>query len=85
MLNKMLKRIPRFGRPAEARRFWEGHASTDYVGKAKRVSLPDLRMSRTAPGPLQGLFDRSEVAASERDAPYQSLVKVGLAERGDAQ
>jgi hypothetical protein len=85
MLNKMLKPIPRFGSPAEARRFWQGHASTDCVGKAKRVSLPDLRMSRTAPRPSQGLFDRSTVAAGKRDAPCQSLVKVGLAERGDAE
>jgi hypothetical protein len=53
--------------------------------KAKHLSLPELRMSRTAPRPSRGLFDRSKVAAGKRDAPCQSLVKVGLAERGDAQ
>jgi hypothetical protein len=55
------------------------------AGKAKRVSLPDLKMSRTAPRPSQGLLDRGEVTAGKREARCQSLVKVRLAERGDAE
>jgi hypothetical protein len=42
-------------------------------------------MSRTAPRPSQGLLDRGEVTAGKREAPCQSLVKVRLAERGDAE
>jgi hypothetical protein len=42
-------------------------------------------MSRTAPRPSQGLLDRGEVTAGKREARCQSLVKVRLAERGDAE
>jgi hypothetical protein len=86
-MNKKFKPIARFGSPAEECRLWESHDSTDYVerGKAKRVSLPDLKMSRTAPRPSQGLLDRGEVTAGKREARCQSLVKVRLAERGDAE
>jgi predicted DNA binding CopG/RHH family protein len=33
----------------------------------------------------QGLLDRIKVAANKRDVPYQSLIKVWLAEKVDAE
>jgi len=87
IMNKKRKPIPRLGSPAEEPRFWESRGSADYAdwGRAKRVSLPDFRMSGTAPRRSQGLFDGSQAAAGKRDAPCQALVEIGPAERDDAE
>jgi predicted DNA binding CopG/RHH family protein len=57
------------------------------ISRAKRVSLPNLKMSTTAIALRlpQGFFDRIKVAAKTRDVPYQSLIKVGLAEKVDVE
>ena len=82
---KRLKPIPRFKTEAEEREFWETHDSTDYVdwSKAQRVVLPNLKLSTTSISlrlPV-GLLDRIKVEANKRDVPYQSLIKVWLAEK----
>jgi predicted DNA binding CopG/RHH family protein len=87
-MSRKLKPIPRFRSEAEERRFWETHDSTEYVdwSKATRVRLPNLKLSTTAISlrlPL-GLLDRIKIAANKRDVPYQSLIKVWLAEKVDA-
>jgi predicted DNA binding CopG/RHH family protein len=61
------------------------HDTTEYMdwSKARRVTFPNLRPS-TATISLrlpQGLLDDLRVLANERDVPYQSLLKVYLAER----
>jgi predicted DNA binding CopG/RHH family protein len=87
-MSKKLKSIPRFRNEAEERKFWETHDSTDYVdwSKAQRVRLPNLKLSTTAISLRlpQGLLDRIKIAANRRDVPYQSLIKVWLAEKVDA-
>jgi predicted DNA binding CopG/RHH family protein len=87
MKNK-LKPIPRFANEAEERKFWETHDSTDYVdwSKAQRMRFPNLKLSTTAISLRlpQGLLDRIKVAANKRDVPYQSLIKVWLSEKVDA-
>jgi len=88
-MRKKLKSMPRFRTEAEERRFWETHDSTDYVdwSKAQRVRFPHLKLSTTAISlrlPL-GLLDRIKIAANKRDVPYQSLIKVWLAEKVDAE
>jgi predicted DNA binding CopG/RHH family protein len=54
---------------------------------AKRVQLPNLRLSTIAISLRlpQGLLDRIKIAANKRDVPYQSLIKVWLAEKVDAE
>ena len=88
-MNKKLKPIPRFGSETAERKFWETHDSTDYVdwSKARRVQFPNLKLSTTAISLRlpQGLLDRIKVAANKRDVPYQSLIKVWLAEKVDAE
>lgn len=84
-MNKTLKPIPAFADEAEERRFWETHDSTEYLdwSKAERVRFPRLKPSTTAISirlPV-GLLERIKVAASRQDVPYQSLIKVWLAER----
>jgi len=87
-MSKKLKPVPRFRNEAEERKFWETHDSTDYVdwSKAQRVRLPNLKLSTTAISLRlpQGLLDRIKIAANRRDVPYQSLIKVWLAEKVDA-
>jgi predicted DNA binding CopG/RHH family protein len=65
------------------------HDSTEYVdwSKAQRVRLPYLKMSTTSISLRlpQGLLERIKVAANKRDVPYQSLIKVWLAEKVDAE
>ena len=77
--------VPRFDTEAEERAFWEEHDTADYVdwSQAARVRLPNLKPS-TATISLrlpEGMLDELKVLANERDVPYQSLLKVFLAER----
>jgi predicted DNA binding CopG/RHH family protein len=88
-MSRKLKPIPRFRSEAEERKFWETHDSTEYVAwsNAQRVQFPNLKLSTTAISLRlpQGLLDRIKVAANKRDVPYQSLIKVWLSEKVDAE
>jgi predicted DNA binding CopG/RHH family protein len=82
---KKLKPIPRFRNEAEERKFWETHDSTDYVdwSAAQRVRFPNLKPSTKSISlrlPLS-LLEQIKVEANKRDVPYQSLIKVWLAEK----
>jgi predicted DNA binding CopG/RHH family protein len=82
---KKFKAIPTFKSDEEAGEFWMTHDTTDYLdwSKARRVMFPDLRPS-TATISLrlpQSLLNELRALANERDVPYQSLLKVFLAER----
>jgi predicted DNA binding CopG/RHH family protein len=84
-MNKTLKAVPEFANEADERRFWETHDSADYVdwSKAERVRFPNLKPSSTSISlrlPLP-LLERIKIAANKRDVPYQSLIKMWLAER----
>ena len=77
--------VPRFRSEAEERAFWQEHDSADFVdwSEAERVRLPDLKPS-TATISLrlpEGMLEELKVLANQRDVPYQSLLKVFLAER----
>jgi predicted DNA binding CopG/RHH family protein len=87
-MKKKVKPIPRFESEAEEREFWETHDSTDYVdwSKAQRLRFPNLKPSTSSISlrlPLS-LLERIKIAANKRDVPYQSLIKVWLAEKVDA-
>ena len=80
-----LKSIPVFKSEAEERKFWETHDSTDYLdwSEAERVRFATLKPSTTAISirlPL-GLLEQIKIAANKRDVPYQSLIKMWLAEK----
>lgn len=82
---RKLKPIPAFTNEAEERAFWEEQDSTDYVdwSKVERVRFANLKPStKSISLRLFGsLLDEIKIAADKRDVPYQSLVKVWLAER----
>jgi predicted DNA binding CopG/RHH family protein len=86
-MRKRAEPVPAFETEAEERRFWESHDSTDRVdwSSAERVRLANLRPS-TASISLRmpvSLLERIKLAAHKRDVPYQSLIKIWLAEKLD--
>jgi predicted DNA binding CopG/RHH family protein len=88
-MSKKLKPIPHFRSEAAERKFWETHDSTDYVdwSKGKRMRFPNLKLSTQSISLRlpQSLLERIKVAANKRDVPYQSLIKVWLTEKVDAE
>jgi predicted DNA binding CopG/RHH family protein len=81
----MRKKLPKFSSEAEEREFWAKEDSTEYVdwARAKRAVLPRLKPSlKTISLRLPGsLLSELKVLANKRDVPYQSLLKIFLAER----
>ncbi len=79
------KMLPDFASEAEESLFWQEHDSTDYVdwSLAKPLVFPELKptlksISIRLPQPM---IDRLRAMANERDVPYQSLIKMILADR----
>jgi predicted DNA binding CopG/RHH family protein len=77
--------VPRFASEADERAFWQEQDTADHVdwSRAERVRLPNLKPS-TATISLrlpEGMLEELKVLANQRDVPYQSLLKVFLAER----
>lgn len=82
---KPRKLIPTFRSEDEERAFWATADTSEYFDypQATRATFPNLKPS-TATISLrlpQGLLDELKVLANQRDVPYQSLLKVYLAER----
>ncbi len=85
----MKKAIPEFKSEAEEFEFWsstgKGADSTEYLDwlQAKRAKFPNLRPSlRTISVRLPvAMIEDLKILANQRDVPYQSLLKVFLAER----
>ena len=80
---------PAFASEAEERAYWERTDSADSVdwGKAQRVRLAALEPSKQTISlrlPLS-LLERIKIAAHQRDVPYQSLIKIWLAEKLEIQ
>lgn len=81
----MKKKIPDFRSEDEEFEFWSKTDSTEYLdwSKAKRVKLPNLKPTlRTISIRLPvSMVEDLKILANQRDVPYQSLMKVFLAER----
>jgi predicted DNA binding CopG/RHH family protein len=80
-----MKRKRRFKTEDEERAYWAVHDSTKEIdwSKAKRVTLPKLRPSvKTISLRLpDSMLEELRLLANKHDVPYQSLIKVFLAER----
>jgi predicted DNA binding CopG/RHH family protein len=79
------KKIPDFKTEDAERRFWATADSTEYLDwpAGKRTKLPALKPSlRTISLRLPvSMIEDLKILANRRDVPYQSLLKVFLAER----
>ena len=80
-----MKKIPEFKNEDAERKFWATADSTEYIDwpSAKRAKLVNLRPTlRTISLRLPvAMIADLKVLANCRDVPYQSLLKVFLAER----
>jgi predicted DNA binding CopG/RHH family protein len=77
--------IPSFEDEKEERIFWEKNDAADYfdLSKAKRVTMPNLKPT-TASISLrlsQSFLEGIKLQANKIDVPYQSLMKIWLAEK----
>jgi predicted DNA binding CopG/RHH family protein len=82
---KKLKKIPVFKSEDEERDFWDTHDFTDYfdMSKAEEVVFPNLKLSTQSISIRlpQHLIASIKQLANKKDVPYQSLMKIYLAER----
>ena len=76
-------KIPAFKNEDEEREFWASHDSTDFIDwkKAKRVTFSNLKpttkkISLRLP---ESMIEELKLLANKRDVPYQSLLKIFLA------
>ena len=82
---KNLKKIPKFKSEKEEQKFWLTHDSTEYLdwSKAKRVVFRNLKPTSKSISlrlPVH-MLDEIKLLANKKDVPYQSLMKVYLAEK----
>jgi len=79
------KTLPSFGSEERERAFWAEHDSSDYIDwtSGEKVVFPRLKPStKTISLRLpEALLEDLKYLANKRDVPYQSLLKIYLAER----
>lgn len=80
-----MKKIPRFKSEDAERRFWAKHSPLDFVNgeKLRPAVFPNLKpTSRTISIRLpESLVEGIKVLANQKDVPYQSMLKILLAEK----
>lgn len=85
MKKNKLKPIPYFKTEDEERDFWDIHDTTEYFDTSKPITLDLSQLKPTTESislRLPGfLLMRIKQLANKRDVPYQSLMKIYLAER----
>lgn len=84
-MKKLVNKIPRFKSEDEERDFWATHDFTDYLDQFEPVEL-DLSKLKPSTESISlrlpaFLLQRIRELVNKRDVPYQSLIKIFLAER----
>jgi predicted DNA binding CopG/RHH family protein len=86
---RKMKRVPRFETEEEERAFWQTHDSSEYLAwdDATEITLAKLKPSvKTISLRLpESMIEELKFLANKQDIPYQSLLKVFLAERLDEE
>lgn len=82
---KKIKAMPKFKNEDEEREFWATHDLTDYLDQFEPIEL-DLSELRPSTKSItirlpESLLAALKTLAHKRDVPYQSLMKIFLAER----
>jgi len=85
----MSKKIPKFKNENSERQFWSKHDSTNFIDwkKGKRIVPNKLKPSvKTISIRLpEMMIEELKLLANKKDVPYQSLLKVFLSERIEAE
>ncbi len=80
-----MKEVPKFKSEDEEREFWATADSTQYLdwSKGSRKKLVKLKptLRTISLRPPVSMIEDLKLLANQRDVPYQSLLKVFLAER----
>jgi predicted DNA binding CopG/RHH family protein len=84
-VKKVTRKLPKFESEDQERKFWASHDSTEYLNwrQGQRVKLPNLRpTTRVISIRLPELMiEKLKILAKKRDMPYQSLLKMYVAEK----
>ena len=80
------KSIPQFSNEDEEREFWATHDSTEYIDWSRAEKDPSFSRLKPSTRTISIRLPESLIAAlktlaNKRDVPYQSLVKIFLAEK----
>ena len=79
------KKIPKFENEDVEREFWASHDSTDYIdwSTSKNIVMPNLKPTlKTISIRLpEIMIEELKLIANKKDVPYQSLMKMFLAEK----
>ncbi len=85
MRNINKKNIPEFKTEEEEREFWATHDSSEYIdwSQSKTITLPKLKPTlKTISIRLpETIIEELKFLANKNDVPYQSLMKIFLAEK----
>ena len=86
---RKLKKRPTFEDDKHEAAFWASHDSTEYIdySKSRRMVFPRLKPStETISLRLpKSLLDQLKTLANGRDVPYQTLLKIFVLERVQAE
>jgi len=89
MKNITKKNIPEFKTEEEEREFWADKDSAEYIdwSKSKTITLPKLKPTlRTISIRFpEIIIEELKFLANKKDVPYQSLLKIFVAERIDEE
>ena len=87
-MKKKIKPVPKFRNEQDEREFWTTHDTTEYFdfSKSSRIEIefdpgieaPVKSISLRLP---RDMLNQLKVLANKKDIPYQSLIKVYLAEK----
>ena len=84
-MSKKNKSIPHFQSEDKERDFWSKNDSADYIDwkKAIEIRFPNLKPSTKTISVRfpESLLDDLKILANKRDVPYQSLLKIFVAEK----
>ena len=87
-MKKKIKPVPKFRNEQDEREFWRAHDTTDYFDFSKS-SRVEIEFDRGIEAPVKSIslrlphemLNQLNVLANKKDIPYQSLIKVYLAEK----
>ncbi len=87
-MRKKSKPIPKFKREEDERAFWQTHDTTDYFDFSKENRV-EIEFDQGVEAPVKSISLRLpremlndlKVLSNKKDVPYQSLIKVYLAEK----
>jgi predicted DNA binding CopG/RHH family protein len=87
-MKKKIRSAPRFKNEQDEREFWHTHDTTDYFDFAK-TNRVEIEFDPGVEAPVKSIsirlpremLNELKVLANKKDIPYQSLIKVYLAEK----